>query len=110
MNTWKTSKPLYLEKTDERYEVYNKQLKETGFSDTETWGLDNVILEFTLPRLKRFRQIEHCYPNSLNSRAEWNDILDKMINGIELYLEDSWDKNADEGLDLFFKYFRDLWW
>jgi len=58
--------------------------------------------------------------NSTNSFSadEWNIIIDKMILAFELTTRDNglrfWNEEEmqwiDEGLDLFRKYFMDLWW
>jgi len=125
---WSLKKPLYLGKKDKRYKKHLKQLKENGFSDAETWGLDSVITEFVLPRLKRFREIHNCYPVNLegNSEEKWIEILDKMIFSFEWSIAEmnltaeycklnqeeiksNWEKYA-EGMKLFSEYFRDLWW
>jgi hypothetical protein len=122
---WSLKKPLYLEKTDDRYKKYAKQLKETGFCNPETWSLYSVIAEFTLPRLKMFRRIYGGYPMGLTEK-KWDEILDKMIFSFEWSeMEDSmteeyekmtdkekkiaW-KKYDEGMNLFIEYFRALWW
>jgi hypothetical protein len=106
---WTRKTPLYLEKDDDRYEYHAKQLEELGFSDSETWGLESVIFSFVLPRLKHFRKLAPNFPMGM-TMEEWRTVLDKMIVGIELYLKDGWDKNSQEGVDLFFKYFHHLWW
>jgi len=121
---WSLRKPLYIGKKDERYEWHLKQLKTTGISDTETWSLDATIAEFILPRLKRFKVVNSGYPSSLTEK-KWNEILDKMIFAFEWALADvdisehadlsekerklKW-KKYEEGMNLFSKYFMDLWW
>lgn len=82
-----------------------------GFDDSEVWSLDDTILKFILPRLKRFREKDtHAWPgaltifeidhddymdlspserNDLDERSleEWGRMLDKMIRAIELKIE-----------------------
>ena len=82
-----------------------------GFDDSELWSLDQTILEFILPRLKRFRALRKvgwpgpCAIYDLSyeeyekltgpaqlaldekSHHEWNKMLDRMIRGIELQVE-----------------------
>lgn len=69
-----------------------------------------------LPRLRRFKEVNIGYPGSLTPEA-WDEILDKMIAAFAFGAsEERW--NADqaeydkhrEGLELFAKYFWDLWW
>ena len=95
---------------------YRNRIK-YGFYDKETWNLDYTIAKFILPRLKRFRDVTICYPPELKSFDEWQKILDKMIWSFESMINDYDDaldpeqsKKQQEGLDLFSKYFADLWW
>jgi len=128
-NIWRLKKPMYLEKTDERYKNHVKQLKELGFSNSETWSLDGVISMFILPRLVKFRNIGAAFPYADDNgehmtMEKWTVILDKMIFAFEWNLtfeerendklsdevrEANW-KRYQEGLDLFAKWFRALWW
>ena len=105
------------DKKDKREKEFSKQRIERGFDDSETWSLDSSIASFTVPRLKRFKEVNNGAPFQLNIE-EWNIILDKMITSFELILENSgsciWnegeEKQVNEGLDLFRNYFFDLWW
>lgn len=120
---WVLEEPPYIKKTDKRYKRFKKQLKSEGFCDAETWGLDSVIAEFILPRLRRFREILAGYPIGL-SVHEWETILDDMIFAFDWSLnneEDKYDnltdvekeenwRRYDKGMNLFAKWFRDLWW
>jgi len=106
VNTFSYSR--HLSKKDKRRIKYRIQRKERGFDDTELWNLDDTILRFTLPRLKVFRNYTTSYPLGMTFE-EWQNIIDKMIDGIEKYIVDSWDSEAQEGIDLFFKYFNHLW-
>jgi hypothetical protein len=122
---WKTKEPLYIKKDDKRYKDYVAQLKEHGYSDTETWGLDSVIAEFILPRLKRFKFVKNGYPMG-GTEEKWDAILDKMIFAFEWTLvademTEEYQKMSDEekteawkkykeGMKLFGEWFRDLWW
>lgn len=106
VNTFSLSKNL--SKQDERRIRYGEQRKERGFDDTELWSLDNTIIRFTLPRLKAFRNYTQSFPAGMTFE-EWQGIIDKMIVGMEKYLVDSWDEEAQEGIILFFTYFTHLW-
>lgn len=91
------------------------QRRTRGWDDSDLWSLDFTIIRFTLPRLKEFRKQCMGYPAELNSFEEWEDILDKMIAALEIYLkEESYIFAEDveefkEGINLFFKYFFHLW-
>ena len=122
---WSLKYPLYVEKKDKRYARYSKQLKEHGFSDTETWSLDSVIAEFVLPRLKRFKEVNNGYPGGDDMTVEkWNAILDQIIFAFDWSLnhdqtkyENLSEKEEKEnwlryevGIEHFAKWFRHLWW
>lgn len=86
-----------------------------GWDDSDTWNLDYKIAEFTLPRLKRFKELHNSYPVGL-TEEEWIVIIDEMIYSFETTLNEDidydkvdWDK-VERGYMLFGKYFRNLWW
>ncbi len=92
-----------------------------GFFDDETWNLDYSIAKYTLPRLKRFKELNNGYPANLNSKEEWDQILDKIIRSMEITLNDDMEISSVEymsklydeqleGYELFGKYFMNLWW
>lgn len=102
---------------DPRQEEWKKQREEKGFDDTETWSLDTTIVDFILPRLKRFKELNNGYPPNLTSES-WDEILDEMILAFEEYSKKHNvssslkmnDEIVDKGFNLFIKYFHDLWW
>jgi hypothetical protein len=120
---WSLKKPLYLDKKDKRYKEHLAALKKNGFSHAETWSLDSVISEFVLPRLKCFKQVNNGVPCGF-TEEKWNEIIDKMIFAFEWNLAYENDENLDldkklqkanwkkynEGMKLFSKHFRNLWW
>lgn len=114
--TWSLKKPMYIDKKDSRYKRCVKQLKTRGFSYTETWGLDYTIALFVLPRLKCFREIEAGYPGNFKSQKEWTDVLDEMIYSFECKVKNEVVSESDDierykaGIQLFAKYFDNLWW
>lgn len=88
-----------------------------GFSDDETWSLDQSLAKLIYPRLVRFKELDIGHPHDLNSQ-KWSDSLDEMIATFKfLASEERWDcydqKKWDEvqgGLNLFAKYYLNLWW
>jgi hypothetical protein len=107
-----------------------------GFDDRVIWNLDYKIAEFVLPRLKLFKKKKMGWSNDFHdlnyddyneeerkksdekAEKEWNKTIDKMIYSFELIIKDEWksieemkkkDKDIEEGLKLFAKYFRELW-
>jgi hypothetical protein len=104
---------------------------QVGFDIRDTWDLDYSISKFILPRLKYFHSHLNGYPDCLQSEDEWYNIVDKMIKSFETILHNDgfynidktsiidFDKvrnmyeekqrEVDEGLALFAKYFQNLW-
>ena len=105
-------------KDDDREEKFSKQRIERGFDDSETWSLRDTIANFILPRLKAFNEITFSRPADLEDISEWNDILNKMCKSFEyvardkgmFILTDEEYEEYKEGMELFKKYFLDLWW
>lgn len=94
-----------------------------GFEPCESWNLNITIAHFIYPRLKKFRQDANCFPIGTKNIDEWYDIIDKMLLAFALIIDQ--DNNEEftnsfysdkqineikEGLELFAKYFNDLWW
>lgn len=61
----------------------SKKKNKYGFSDEELWALDETIVKFLLPRLKRFKELNNAHPSEY-TWAFWNKILDNIIYGLEL--------------------------
>lgn len=98
-----------LPKNDKRIPKFIKQHQEQGWDDTYTWNLDSAIIKFTLPKLKRFKEVSRCHPGSI-TEEQWDTILEKMIIGFELFLDGKNGPEVEEAFELFFDYFFDLWW
>lgn len=109
-----------INKNDGRFEAYKQQRLERGFDDSELWSLDCTIAEFIAPRLKAYKEQAKRigdHPCSITSE-KWQEILDQMIEGFELYpdhfnwpSEDSnenW-KKVYKALELFKNWFMNLW-
>ena len=85
------------------------------FPDSEIWVTYQVIANFIAPRLRAFKSYPlHGYPASMNSEKQWLTALQKMIDAFVILGRDTSphdDEEAiiEEGLDLFRKYYRDLW-
>ena len=119
------------------WKKYQKQIKTRGFSDSDLWSFDITLAEYILPRLIRFRLMTHGYPGSLSEYEmkpdgtpdyatpikgdpgfhKWMTILERMIIAFKIIV-DGQDYFAikkkdqtkiDEGLDLFRKYYFNLW-
>lgn len=106
-----------------RWWLFRWQKLTRGFSDADAWNLDHTIAEFVLPRLKVFRQRLFGFPGHSITEKEWEEILDKMIFSMQAIVDEwdftkaemtmeeqkkHWEKIRD-GLELFGKWFRDLW-
>ena len=81
----------------------------------EVWNTDNVLAQFIAPRLLAFKALDkHGYPPECKDMREWNNIIQKMIDAFELmkYVHTpspDESKTIEQGLDLFCKYYRNLW-
>lgn len=92
----------------------------------DTRNLDKTIAQFISPGLKLYKNSYDCIPCEIKDRDEWDEILDKMIYSFDYYASNqryeidfstySMDElkahrdKIQEGIDLFAKYFRELWW
>lgn len=98
---------------DERHEKFALQRKERGFDDTETWNLDVTFCKFIIPRLQALKEKHFCHPPSI-TMEEWDDIIQEMIDGFSIHLTDDYIREnfdkTQKALDLFNKWFFDLWW
>lgn len=81
----------------------------------EVWNTDNALAQLIAPRLIAFKALEkHGYPPSLKSMREWNNTIQKMVDAFELMkyvrtLSDEEKNVVEKGLELFCKYYRNLW-
>lgn len=106
--------------SDKRVKKFIWQKITRGFSDDETWSLEYGSAKWILPRLRRFKELNNSHPMDLTFE-KWMEIIDKMIYAFETIIarddpdkDINWDLDIDkkvkEGLELFGKYFLDLWW
>ncbi len=107
------------------------QRRTRGWDDSETWGLDHTLSGIIWPRIARLKELQHGYPCDIacdygeeEGPKKWDEYLDKMILAFKLIEEDkcfygepNWkekekeqERKIEEGLDLFRKYYRNLWW
>lgn len=100
-----------------REERWRKQREERGFDDTELWNLNNTIIYFILPRLKAYREMERWGTPMGLEEKHWNEILDRIIIGFELF-DYNWSSKEELMLNerkfkiamkLFAKWFGALW-
>lgn len=95
-----------------------------GYSDRDLYDLDLTIIDFVLPRLRRFKKMARTgHPSELKNMKTWDAILDKIIhafiyakniyNDIGLFDDDDLRKKEYdefcEGMRLFAEYFDCLW-
>lgn len=99
--------------------------RKRGAGCCDIYSLDYYLAKKILKPLQQFRKSLSenggGYPCELKSMEEWLGILDKMIWAFEWiekdeYIEDwtvekniEYSKKAQEGYELFGKYFRNLW-
>lgn len=112
-----------------------KQLKKFGLyvDPKETWCLDYHFAKYALPRLRLFKKLNNGYPGieDVDTPEKWDEAIDKMIRAFELIIfeedmsveqmryyyssdgekdMDKFEEEIKEGLFLFAKWFRALWW
>ena len=76
-----------------------------------TFGINQV-----LARLLAFKALDkHGYPPDFDDMRKWNNTIQKMADAFELmkyagatHTEEE-ERTIEQGLDLFRKYFRNLW-
>ena len=85
------------------------------YSEKECWDLYIYLARDIAKALKSFKKAnKNSYPGNLANMEAWHEILNKMIYSFETISKDNADvyNNEDkvlEGLDLFSKYYMDLW-
>lgn len=109
-----------------------------GWADSDVWSLDSYLAPLIRDALKELQKDKHGIPsqfcgefvmnpdtkiwghtrNDDEARAEWDSVLDKMIQGFDaVALQDdctheNWEpleKRRIEGMELFVKHFHSLW-
>ena len=87
-----------------------------GYPISEVWGTYHYLAREIAPRLKAFKALKkHGWPEGFKSQDDWNNAIQKMIDAFELLIYNSMSSDEDEqrtiyeGLDLFRKYFLNLW-
>lgn len=107
---------FYLFNEKEKQSDYRYKEDEDGFVPAECWNLDTTFAMYIYSHLCYFRDnCNYGHPGNL-SEEQWNNILNKMINGFKLLITNETDvsktrrKKIDYGLRLFAKYFSALWY
>lgn len=91
-----------------------------GYDDETKWGLCYSLPSIIIPALDYMIKRAHGHPCDLKSMKDWKNILKKMRQGFILQKKidegkfnikkyDEMKKKVDEGLDLFAKYYDNLW-
>lgn len=119
--------------SSQAFDKRNKENKE-GFCEWEFYSLDYSMALYIYPRLREFREKYAKYgtPSSFcfdengkqyeddRGHENWLATIDKMIRAFELIIKDDdigdmdilkeHDKQIEEGLNLYAKNYRALWW
>ena len=112
---------------DENFYLFDEKMKqldcrykegENGFVPAECWNLDTTFAMYIYSHLCYFRDnCNYGHPGNL-SEEQWNNILNKMIEGFRLLITRNEDdipsktkeKKIKYGIRLFAKYFSALWY
>ncbi len=104
------------------------QRRTRGFDDRDLWSLDYAVIKFIYPRLKLFReQIKWGVPRHPTEKGaqghlrslsveEWEGILDEMLEGFQLAVEDDCypligedHEKLEHSMNVFRQWFFALW-
>ena len=86
--------------------MFGKRFKKQRAWDCYTHLAVHIANE--LRALKKYNV--NSYPHGFNNIEEWHEVVDKMIYSFEQIEKGSSDRvKIEEGLQLFAKYFEDLW-
>ena len=91
-----------------------------GWADSDAWSGYIYLAQVNLGIIKELIKQDYSYPMSLKNKKEWNKVLKEMAYPFELTLkeEEVYDfkprtqrnqKKFIKGLNLYKKYFGDLW-
>ena len=81
----------------------------------EVWNTDNTLAQLIAPRLRAFAAIDkHGFPVGFADMRQWNSAIQQMADAFELMstvrtLTANEETAVKTGLDLFCKYYRNLW-
>ena len=85
------------------------------FSLEEIWNTERALASLITPRLRAFKALDkHGFPPDMHNMRQWNSTIQKMIDAFDLLSEtksysEKEEQTITEGLDLFHRYFRNLW-
>lgn len=86
-----------------------------GHDDRDLWNLNHAVAKLIVAGTSGMLEWGHGYPGELDSIEEWNEILTKIRDGFQAYLDDDWLEHPDnreafnEGMALFARWFEGLW-
>jgi ABC-type glycerol-3-phosphate transport system substrate-binding protein len=93
-----------------------------GFDDSETWSLDITFAKWVVPRLKRFKIVNNAFPHDMTEES-WDNLIDNMIDNFQYFVDFNNEKiefsqeneiealeKFNEGMLLFCKHIRNIWW
>lgn len=96
VNDWNANESLWDKfcrffriKWDKLIRIPNKikwafQRAKRGYSDCDIWGLDGYLIDILINGISQLKNNLCGYPASMNSIKEWEEVLDKMIDGFKL--------------------------
>ena len=85
------------------------------YPDEEIWNTANTLARLIAPRLRAFAAIDkHGFPVGFADMPQWNSAIQQMADAFELMSTVRTFTTDEEtavrtGLDLFCKYYRNLW-
>ena len=103
-----------LDGVDDRSEAWKEQREVYGFDTTELWSLGDTIINFSLPRIKKFIEIEK--ETNINF-YEYEEEYLTLIEGLELFVRNDGsrlftkeeEEKVNEALNKFGGMLPDMW-
>lgn len=83
-----------------------------GYSDRDVWDMNHYLSKIIPPMLRQMISGGYCHPIGLTPK-KWDNIREKIALGFEASEKEEQskdlDKQFDEGMKLFVKYYKNLW-
>jgi hypothetical protein len=103
-----------------KFKKKGKRVEKVVIHKWDCWNVNHSIAVIAYPLLKRFKKESASWPAHMN-REKWHEILDKIIWSMKIMAEEEgfcpmlanpkkFYAKLSQGLNLFGKYFRNLWY
>ncbi len=84
-----------------------------GYSDADTWSFDHYLSVVIAGGVRQLAERNFSYPCDGITAEEWKEVLHKIADGLESTVTHPYTDSAyeqwEESMDLFRRYYFDLW-